>query len=160
MEYNDHMTDIVNPERYLERMSKPLQEKLKIAKYIPREAKTVLDVGCADGTVLFCPSRVLYIRRRNLNHCQSTIWIAHEALNRGGRMIIRDMILYDYASRSELWVDEMKEKVRSRKEFPLYDDFEKFLSDRYSEATNHFLLKYMYWIIGKRRKRKLRASFI
>lgn len=32
-------------------MSKPLQEKLRVAKYIPIWAKKVLDVGCADGTV-------------------------------------------------------------------------------------------------------------
>jgi SAM-dependent methyltransferase len=36
---------------YLERMAKPLEEKLKIAWYIPAGAKYVLDVGCADGTV-------------------------------------------------------------------------------------------------------------
>ena len=45
------MDEIVNPNRYLERMSKPLQEKLKVAKFIPEGTKTVLDVGCADGTV-------------------------------------------------------------------------------------------------------------
>lgn len=45
------MDQITNPDIYLERMSKPLQEKLKVAKYIPKGAKTVLDVGCADGTV-------------------------------------------------------------------------------------------------------------
>jgi SAM-dependent methyltransferase len=36
---------------YLRRMAAPLQEKLKMAYYIPRNAKRVLDVGCADGTV-------------------------------------------------------------------------------------------------------------
>jgi 2-polyprenyl-3-methyl-5-hydroxy-6-metoxy-1,4-benzoquinol methylase len=42
---------IKNQEIYLSRMSKPLQEKMRVAKYIPANAKTVLDVGCADGTV-------------------------------------------------------------------------------------------------------------
>lgn len=36
---------------YLECMSKPLQEKLKIVSYIPEKAKNILDVGCADGAV-------------------------------------------------------------------------------------------------------------
>jgi SAM-dependent methyltransferase len=36
---------------YLERMAKPLQEKLRIARYVPAGARAVLDVGCADGTV-------------------------------------------------------------------------------------------------------------
>jgi len=45
------MDEIANPQKYLERMSKPLQEKLKVAKFFPEGVKTVLDVGCADGTV-------------------------------------------------------------------------------------------------------------
>jgi 2-polyprenyl-3-methyl-5-hydroxy-6-metoxy-1,4-benzoquinol methylase len=45
------MEEITNPQKYLERMSKPLQEKLRVAKFIPEGTKTVLDVGCADGTV-------------------------------------------------------------------------------------------------------------
>ncbi|HEX9007754.1 MAG TPA: class I SAM-dependent methyltransferase [Patescibacteria group bacterium] len=45
------MQDIANSALYLERMSKPLQEKLKIAKFIPKSTKSVLDIGCADGTV-------------------------------------------------------------------------------------------------------------
>lgn len=45
---SDNITDST---KYLERMSKPLQEKLKIATFIPEGTKTVLDVGCADGTV-------------------------------------------------------------------------------------------------------------
>lgn len=36
---------------YLERMSKPLQEKLRVARYIGESARHILDVGCADGTV-------------------------------------------------------------------------------------------------------------
>jgi SAM-dependent methyltransferase len=44
-------TTISDKEIYLSRMSKPLQEKLRVAKYIPTWAKQVLDVGCADGTV-------------------------------------------------------------------------------------------------------------
>jgi len=45
------MDDIVNPQRYLERMSKPLQEKLRVANFFPDGVKSVLDVGCADGVV-------------------------------------------------------------------------------------------------------------
>lgn len=36
---------------YLDRMSRPLQEKLRVAKYIPKNASSAVDVGCADGTV-------------------------------------------------------------------------------------------------------------
>ncbi|MDX1608199.1 MAG: class I SAM-dependent methyltransferase [Candidatus Spechtbacterales bacterium] len=36
---------------YLERMAKPLAEKLRVVHFIPAGAKVVLDVGCADGTV-------------------------------------------------------------------------------------------------------------
>lgn len=45
------MRNIVNQKIYLERLAKPLQEKLKIIKYIPENAKDIIDVGCADGTV-------------------------------------------------------------------------------------------------------------
>ena len=36
---------------YLDRMAKPLQEKLRVARYLPARGAAVLDVGCADGTV-------------------------------------------------------------------------------------------------------------
>ena len=36
---------------YLERMAKPLREKLRVASYLPPGCAAVLDVGCADGTV-------------------------------------------------------------------------------------------------------------
>lgn len=36
---------------YLERMSKPLQEKLRVTHYIDNDASHILDVGCADGAV-------------------------------------------------------------------------------------------------------------
>ena len=49
--YIEGMEEISNKQVYLERMSKPLQEKLRIARFIPTDAKNVLDVGCADGTV-------------------------------------------------------------------------------------------------------------
>ncbi len=42
---------IANWPVYLERMAKPLQEKLRVARYLPPRGATVLDVGCADGTV-------------------------------------------------------------------------------------------------------------
>jgi 2-polyprenyl-3-methyl-5-hydroxy-6-metoxy-1,4-benzoquinol methylase len=42
---------LVNREIYLERMAKPLREKLRVARYIHPGAKTILDVGCADGAV-------------------------------------------------------------------------------------------------------------
>lgn len=43
--------DIFNTQVYLEAMSKPLQEKLRIAQYIPSGKISILDVGCADGVV-------------------------------------------------------------------------------------------------------------
>ena len=45
------MSIIRNKKIYLERMARPLQEKLRVARYIPAHAKNVLDVGCADGTI-------------------------------------------------------------------------------------------------------------
>lgn len=38
-------------EVYLARLARPLQEKLRLAWYLPKDAASILDVGCADGTV-------------------------------------------------------------------------------------------------------------
>jgi 2-polyprenyl-3-methyl-5-hydroxy-6-metoxy-1,4-benzoquinol methylase len=45
---NHNLTD---KQVYLERMSKPLQEKLRVGRYIDASARKILDVGCADGTI-------------------------------------------------------------------------------------------------------------
>jgi SAM-dependent methyltransferase len=45
------MAELTDRQVYLERMARPLQEKLRIARYLPTDARAVLDVGCADGTV-------------------------------------------------------------------------------------------------------------
>jgi len=42
---------IANRDIYLARMAKPLREKMRVARYINAEARNVLDVGCADGSV-------------------------------------------------------------------------------------------------------------
>jgi SAM-dependent methyltransferase len=61
------VTEIHDREGYLARMAKPLQEKLRLARYVPEGAREILDVGCADGVVacalatLFPASRVLGI---------------------------------------------------------------------------------------------------
>ena len=44
-------TKIEDREGYLARMSAALDEKLKVAIHIPINARSILDVGCADGTV-------------------------------------------------------------------------------------------------------------
>jgi SAM-dependent methyltransferase len=56
---------IADQEIYLQRMSKPLQEKLRVARYIPAQAERILDVGCADGTVTLALAE-LFPRRRFL----------------------------------------------------------------------------------------------
>lgn len=197
------MEDIVNPQRYLDRMSKPLQEKLKVAKFIPEGTKTVLDIGCADGIVTLALADMypeinfvgidlnkefvekakeralgkknitfenVFLRERLANPERFDVVLfcsvlheffsygegistvvkalsdAHEILNPGGTLIIRDMILYDYAKESELWINEMKEKVRGKQEvIHLYADFENIFGKIDTvEQLNHFLLKYMY----------------
>lgn len=187
----------------MSRMSKPLQEKLKISKYIPKEAKTVLDVGCADGTVTIALAEMfphikfvgidinkdfieiaskkaegkknvsfenLYLRERlstkerfdvvlfcsvlhefytygeGISTVVKALADAHEILKSKGTLIIRDMIFYDYANQSQLWLKEMIEKVKARNETrKLFFDFEKIFKEVVNiKALNHFLLKYMY----------------
>lgn len=42
---------IPNEALYLKRMAGPLGDKIRVARYIPKGAKNVLDVGSADGTI-------------------------------------------------------------------------------------------------------------
>ncbi len=183
-------------------MSKPLQEKLKVAKYISSQAKSVLDVGCADGTVTLAladmfpsvnfvgidlspefieiaNSRVgsrtnvrfecVYLRDllatddkfdvvlfcsvlheffsygEGISSVVKALSDARELLNPGGQVVIRDMLLYEYAENSQLWLTEILKKVRVEKLASLVDDFEKYFGKINSiKQVNHFLLKYMY----------------
>lgn len=197
------MDEIVNSQRYLERMSKPLQEKLRVAKFFPEGTKTVLDVGCADGAVTLALAEMfpnikfvgidmskefidiakeksagktnvnfenVYLRERLSNPERFDVVMfcsvlheffsygegistvvkaladAHEILTPKGRLIIRDMILFDYMSRSDLWILSIEEKIRNKVELTdLISDFEKTFGEIESmKHLNHFLLKYMY----------------
>lgn len=197
------MEEIANPQKYLERMSKPLQEKLRVAKFIPTGTKTVLDVGCADGTVTLAladmfpeiqfvgidlnpdfieiaKSRVGektnvsfehgYLRERLANPERFDVVLfcsvlheffsygegistivkaladAHEVLRQGGTLIIRDMLLYDYMTKSDLWVENMVGKIKNKPEMSqLISDFEKYFGEiKTTKQLNHFLLKYKY----------------
>ncbi len=196
------MDSIQNFETYLARMSKPLQEKLKVAKYISNKTRSVLDVGCADGTVTLAladmfPSvnfvgidlnpdfievankriegrtnikfECVYLRDRlakeekfdavlfcsvlheffsygeGISSVVKALSDARELLNPGGEVVIRDMLLYEYAERSQLWLTEILAKVKIEKMIPLVDDFEKYFGKMNTiKQVNHFLLKYMY----------------
>lgn len=197
------MDKIKNPQEYLERMSKPLQEKLKVAKYISKGVKSVLDIGCADGTITLALADMypeinfvgidldesfikianekienrknvrfecVYLREKlndlekfdvvlfcsvlheffsygeGISTVVKALSDARDILNPGGEVIIRDMLLYNYAEKSQLWLEEILKKVRAKTELaPLIDDFERYFGKLKSiKQVNHFLLKYMY----------------
>ncbi len=196
------MDNIQNPLTYLDRMSKPLQEKLKVAKYISKSTKSVLDVGCADGTVTLALADMfpninflgidldqdfidianqkveerenvrfecVYLREKladeerydvvlfcsvlheffsygeGISSVVKALSDARELLNTGGEIVIRDMLLYSYAEKSDLWLEEILKKVRKPELLPQIDDFEKYFGKLNSiKQVNHFLLKYMY----------------
>jgi len=191
---------------YLRRMAAPLQEKLKMAYYIPENAKRGLDVGCADGTVTLAMAEMfphihfhgidlkpefielakkhaeergiknvtfecVYLREllnrpvryhfigfysvlhefrsygEGISSVTKAINDAHELLETGGVLLIRDMILRLFAKTSTLFVGKMREKIVASEHCK-----PEILSDfvgRWGELdtlarVNHFLLKYMY----------------
>lgn len=197
------MNNITDPKLYLERMGKPLQEKLKIAKFISDNAKSVIDIGCADGTVTLALSDLFpntnffgidinkefvdiansnigsrknisfqcgYLRDQltknekydsaifcsvlheffsygeGISTVVKALSDAHEILKPGGSLIIRDMILSDYMSTSDLWINNFRDKILKNKSIGnIIPEFESWFGPMKSiKQVNHFLLKYMY----------------
>lgn len=187
---------------YLERMAKPLQEKLRMAYFISSTAKTFLDAGCADGTVTIALARMfphiqflgidldedfiklarersqdipnvrferVYLREllmrsdrydvvqfcsvlhefahygEGISSVLKAIADAHELLNVGGTINIRDMILHEYTKRSDYQVDVLRPKITANCDASKVSDFVALFGPLDSVYTvNHFLLKYMY----------------
>jgi 2-polyprenyl-3-methyl-5-hydroxy-6-metoxy-1,4-benzoquinol methylase len=196
---------LTNREVYLERMSKPLKEKLRVARYIDGSAKNILDVGCADGTVTLALAHLypdkqflgidldkefvllatkkaqeegltnvrfenIYLREllarperfdsvlfisvlhefysygEGISSVLKAVADAEEILQSGGDVIIRDMVLLEYAKRTSYLVPTLVEKISSNSDIKSQiKDFEKYFGKLESiYAVNHFLLKYMY----------------
>jgi 2-polyprenyl-3-methyl-5-hydroxy-6-metoxy-1,4-benzoquinol methylase len=70
---------------------------------------------------------------------------AHELLNQGGHIVIRDMIVPDYFSHSTN-VAETVNKIKKKKNLaPYITSFESCYGKmKYLREVNHFLLKYLY----------------
>lgn len=196
--------EIANEERYLERMAGPVKEKLMVARYVPKRAKRILDVGCADGSItlhlaqLFPDAEVLgidlnerfveaaqkkaeeegvtnvryehvYLRDllarserydavtfvsvlheffsygEGISSVLKAVADAHELLNGGGRIIVRDMVAPSYFKDMHV-VDSLVGKVAAKSDLaPFLETFSK----RYGpledlRVVNHFLLKSLY----------------
>ena len=196
---------IPNEGIYLKRMAGPLGDKIRVAKYIPKHAKSVLDVGCVDGSVTLALAEIfpkikflgidlnkhflsratgqakikklknvkfekIYLRDllarfekfdavsfvsvlhefftygEGISSVLKALADAHELLKSGGKIIVRDMILEEYAKSTEFGVENILKKISRRKNLlKLKRDFEqKFGKIKNIYRLNHFLLKYMY----------------
>jgi 2-polyprenyl-3-methyl-5-hydroxy-6-metoxy-1,4-benzoquinol methylase len=71
---------------------------------------------------------------------------AHEVLRPGGRVIIRDMILSDYVSKSDWKVESVLGKISNREDMGgrLQDFAQKYGEIDRLSRLNHFLLKYRF----------------
>lgn len=194
--------ELPDAQGYLERMAKPLQEKLRMGFLIPPGAKTVLDAGCADGTVTIAMAemfphiqflgidldenfieiarerskhlknvrfqcvylRQLLLRKKRYDCVQfcsvlheffqygegissvlKALADAHELLNEGGVINIRDMFLDRVSTESDLRVAGMRSKILARCDQQQVRDFtDTFGAFESLYTLNHFLLKYMY----------------
>src|SRR3989344_3406815 len=196
---------IRNERVYLARMARPLREKLRVARYIPQDARTVLDVGCANGAITIALAKLfsrkqfigidlnesfvsraqeqarkagvgnvrfekIYLRDllarserfgavlfvsvlhefyaygEGISSVLKALADAHELLRKGGEIVIRDMILHEYAKHTSFQVDAIIAKVRARRRWRrAIRDFEgAFGKLNTLYQLNHFLLKYMY----------------
>ena len=196
---------IIDQEIYLQRMSKPLREKLRVARFIPAAAERILDVGCADGTVtlalagMFPRRRFLgidldagfvqraaaagadrkignaafenvYLRQllgraerydavlfvsvlheffsygEGISSVLKALADAHELLRPGGELVIRDMVLDEFAKHTKFQVAAIAAKIAADAgKDRLVADFTQAFGPLDSlHALNHFLLKYMY----------------
>ena len=80
---------------YLQRMSKPLQEKLKMARYIPANATHFLDVGCADGTVTMALAEMFpHIQFLGIDLDRKFIDLANEHAQERGLKNVRFRCVY------------------------------------------------------------------
>lgn len=199
------MVPLADPCGYLARMAKPLEEKLKVAQFVPQNALSILDVGCADGAVtcalaeLFPQAQVtgidlesyflksaqvraekyqisnvhferVYLREmlarqgrfdtvlfvsvlheffsygEGISSVLKALADARELLVKGGDIVIRDMILFDYAYKTDYQVAGMLEKIRRKAGMSqMLAGFEGHFGAISSLASlNHFLLKYIY----------------
>ncbi len=186
-------------------MAGPLGDKIRVAKYIPKHAKLVLDVGCANGAVTLALAEIFpkikflgidlnehFLNRaseearakklknvrfekiylRDLLACSEkfdavsfvsvlhefftygegissvlkALADAHELLRPGGEIIVRDMILEEYAKHTAFGVADNLNKISRRKNLlKMKKDFEqRFGKIKNIYRLNHFLLKYMY----------------
>jgi SAM-dependent methyltransferase len=188
---------------YLARMAKPLQEKLRIAKYLPWQG-AILDVGCADGVVTRALAHLLpqaqlfgidldggfieaaatrtreeglvnarfarvYLREllarperfhavtfcsvlhefftygEGISSVLKALADAHELLVPGGVIVIRDMVLYEYAKHATFGIAELRREVEARLPAHVVTDFTRaFGPPETLYVLNHLLLKYWY----------------
>ena len=195
---------IHDQEIYLQRLSKPLREKLRIARFIPAAAERILDVGCADGTVTLALAGMfrrrrflgidldagfvqraaaaaaergtdnaafenLYLRQllarperydavlfvsvlheffsygEGISSVLKALADAHELLRPGGELVIRDMVLDEFAKHTKFQVAAIAGKIAAAGKDRLVADFARVFGPLDNlHALNHFLLKYMY----------------
>jgi len=195
----EHITD---PQLYLERMARALNDKLRVEAFIPADARTVLDVGCSDGAltiamaikrpdvqfvgidlnadfiaqattkaagvpnvtfeciylrqVLARPERFdvvtfcsvlheFYTYGEGISSVLKGLADAHEMLEPGGQIIIRDMMLGDYARSATLHVAAIAAKIAASPWAGHVPDFvERYGALDTLANVNHYLLKYPY----------------
>jgi SAM-dependent methyltransferase len=199
-----HFAAMPDPIGYLARLTKSELEKLRVKTYVPANASTFLDVGCADGAITIALAQIFpeiqfvgvdldsdFIAKANekvrelgltnvrfvcdwmrnllkddvrydvvqfmsveheffsygegISSVLKSLADAHELLNIGGVIIVRDMVLEEYTKQSTLHLDSIRAKIMARIDPKIAADFIAMYGDLDSiYQVNHLLLKYMY----------------
>jgi precorrin-6B methylase 2 len=199
-----HFAAMPDPLGYLARMTKSELEKLRVRTYVPSNASTYLDVGCADGAITIALAQIFpniqfvgidldsdFIAKANekvrelgltnvrfvcdwlrnllkddvrydvvqfmsveheffsygegISSVLKSLADAHELLNVGGVIVIRDMVLEEYTKQSTLHLDSIRAKIMARIDPKMAADFIAMYGELSSiYQVNHLLLKYMY----------------
>ena len=96
------LEELADPETYLRRLADALHDKSRVVRYLPRDAASVLDVGCSDGRLTTAMALSLpETRFRGIDLNEAFITRAGERARTIGNVVFERVYLRDLLARPE-----------------------------------------------------------